>query len=1047
MTWRGIGEQHSRFSAAFCLIVWLMIPIVAIASEHHGQVSFGGLPVPGATVTATQGQQQLSTITDREGLYSFLDLKDGPWKIQITMSCFAPLSQEIVIAPLAPAAKWELQLLSLDQMKAQLEKEGRADTTAPLRSEQLQVPTSAAASLDPTTSEEGSSQLTEDGLLINGSVNNGAASPFAQWAAFGNNRIRQKGLYNGSIGTILDNSALDARPYSLSGQNTAKPAYNRVTGLATFGGQLKVPHLLEHGPFFFIGYQWSRDRNNTTQSALVPTSAEREGDFSKAVNGTGEPVQIFDPATGQPFPGSVIPTNRISSQAQSLLKFYPLPNVLGNPLYNYQIPIISNMHQDAMQSRLDKTFNPKNEVYGDFAFQSTRTGTPNLFGFLDTTDVLEINTGATWSHRFSQRLVLNLAYRYSRLASRVTPFWKDRENVSGLAGITGNNQDPMNWGPPTLAFASGVAQLSDQQSSHNRNQTGAVSYAMLWSHNRHNVKFGADFRRQELNYLSQQNPRGTFTFTGQATQGAVNGVATGGFDLTDFLLGIPDASAIAFGNADKYFRESVYDAYLADDWRVGPELTINAGVRWEYSAPITELFGRLVNLDIAPGFSASAPVVANNPVGPLTGRHYPTSLINPYKSGFEPRVGFAWRPISGSSLLIRAGYGIYYDTSVYQTSALQMSQQAPLSKSLSVQNSAACPMTLVNGFNTCPSTTPDNFAIDPHFRPGYGQTWQLSAQRDLPGSLLLTATYLGTKGTRGPQQFLPNTYPLGAVNPCPTCPAGFAYLTSNGDSTREAGQIQLRRRLHNGLTGTLQYTFSKSIDDDAMLGGQGATAVNQNTPQSPYSFNPSMTSGTNSSSSPATLTIAQNWLDLRGERGLSTFDQRHLLTAQLQYTTGMGLGGRTLMGGWQALLFKEWTFVTQINAGSGLPETPIFLAAVPGTGVTGTIRPDPTGAPIYSAPPGLFLNPAAYAPPSHGLWGRAGRNSIIGPGEFNLNASLGRTFRLHDRLNLDFRFDATNALNHVTFPSWISIINNSQFGLPAGANPMRSMQATLRLRF
>jgi trimeric autotransporter adhesin len=208
-----------------------------------------------------------------------------------------------------------------------------------------------------------------------------------------------------------------------------------------------------------------------------------------------------------------------------------------------------------------------------------------------------------------------------------------------------------------------------------------------------------------------------------------------------------------------------------------------------------------------------------------------------------------------------------------------------------------------------------------------------------------------------------------------------------------------------------------------------------------------MTSGTNLSSSPASPTIAQDWLDLRGERGLSTFDQRHLLTAQLQYTTGMGLGGRTLMGGWQALLFKEWTFVTEINAGSGLPETPIFLAAVPGTGVTGTIRPDTTGAPIYAAPPGLFLNPAAYAPPSPGLWGRAGRDSIIGPGEFSLNASLGRTFRLHDRLNLDFRFDATNALNHVTFASWISVINNSQFGLPAAANPMRSMQATLRLRF
>jgi hypothetical protein len=376
-----------------------------------------------------------------------------------------------------------------------------------------------------------------------------------------------------------------------------------------------------------------------------------------------------------------------------------------------------------------------------------------------------------------------------------------------------------------------------------------------------------------------------------------------------------------------------------------------------------------------------------------------------------------------------------------------MSQQAPLSKSLSVQNSPACPLTLANGFNTCPSITPDNFAIDPDFRPGYAENWQLSAQRDLPGSLLFTATYLGTQGARGPQEFLPNTYPLGAVSPCPTCPAGFAYFTSNGNSTREAGQIQLRRRLHNGLAGTLEYTFSKSIDDDAILGGQGATAVTQNTPQSPYSFNTSMTSGTNSGSSPSSPTIAQNWLDLRAERGLSTFDQRHVLTAQLEYTTGMGLGGQTLRSGWQGLLIKEWTFVTQINVGSGLPETPIFLAAVPGTGVTGTIRPDVTGRPIYRAPQGLFLNPAAYAPPSPGEWGTTGRDSIIGPGEFGLNASLGRTFRLHDKLSLDFRFDAANVLNHVTFTSWNSTINSTQFGLPVSANTMRSMQGTMRLRF
>jgi hypothetical protein len=1033
-----------KYLRVFCAIACLMASNLAAASEYHGQITFGGLPVPGATVTATQGDKKSVSITDQQGLFSFSDLTDGTWTIVVEMQGFATINQDVLIAPDA-AAKWELSMLPLDQIKAELKSPlvpTASVTTAPAKVPSKSEPTKPQdkKATDTPTSEDDLHQQATDGFLINGSVNNGAASPFAQLAAFGNNRNGAKGLYNGGIGVIFDNSSLDARPFSLTGQNTPKASYNRITGVATLGGPFRIPHVWRKGPNFFVGYQWTRNRDATTQSALVPDLAERAGNFSSELNPQGQPIQIFNPSTGLPFPGNMIPVN---PQAQALLNFYPLPNVAGNPRYNYQIPIVSNTHQDALQSRLDKELNSKNELYGDFAFQSTREDSPNLFGFLDTTDVLGINTGVHWSHRFNQRLFLNLGYRFSRLRTRVTPYWENRENVSAQVGITGNNQDPMNWGPPSLTLSSGLAGLSDAQSSFDRNQTSAFSYSMLWNRDKHNITFGGDFRRQEFNYLSQQNPRGTFTFTGAATQGTANGAAVGGSDLADFLLGIPDTSSIAFGNADKYFRESVYDAFITDDWRVSPQLTVNAGMRWEYGAPITELYSRLVNLDIAPGFAAVAPVVAIDPVGPLTGQTYPNSLVRPDKRGFEPRIGVSWRPISGSSVVIRAGYGIYYDTSVYQTIALQMAQQAPLSKSLSVQNSPACPLTLANGFNACPTITPNTFAVDPNFRPGYAQNWNLSMQRDLPGSLLLTATYLGIKGTDGVQEFLPNTFPIGAGNPCPACPIGFAYLTSGGNSTRQAGQIQLRRRLHDGLTATIQYTFSKSIDDDSALGGQGSSAATQNTPPSPLSASTVGIGGTSQSSS----TIVQNWLDLTAERGLSTFHQRHLLNGLLQYTTGMGLGGEPLLRGWKGALFKEWTFLTQISVGSGLPQTPIYLAAVPGTGVTGTIRPDYTGAPLYASPSGLSLNPGAYAVPLPGQWGNAGRNSIIGPAQFTLNASMGRTFRLSGRFNLDLRVDSTNLLNHVTFTSWDTTVNSTQFGLPTTANAMRSMQTTLRLRF
>ena len=196
-----------------------------------------------------------------------------------------------------------------------------------------------------------------------------------------------------------------------------------------------------------------------------------------------------------------------------------------------------------------------------------------------------------------------------------------------------------------------------------------------------------------------------------------------------------------------------------------------------------------------------------------------------------------------------------------------------------------------------------------------------------------------------------------------------------------------------------------------------------------------------------TSCIAQNWLDPGAERGLSTFDQRQLLSLQVQYTTGMGIAGGTLLTGWRGTLFKEWTFATQITAGSGLPETPVYQAPVQGTGVTGTIRPDYTGAALYAAAPGFFLNPAAYTAPLPGQWGNAGRDSITGPAQFTLNASVGRIFRVSDRFNLDVRADSTNPLNHVTFTTWNTIVNSTQFGLPAAANTMRSLQLTLRLRF
>jgi len=980
------------------------------ATAHQGTVRFNNLPVPGATVTVIHGDTKHLTVTSREGVYLFPDLDDGIWSVQIEMTGFQTLHRDIFVGPDSPDMEWELEMLPMHEMHTESIETLSSDESPELPitdlnpfSEILTVAPDAGSPETPSifanlTPEELAEQAS-DGFLINGSVNNAADSPFAQRAAFGNNR-RTRSLYNGSLGLVLDSSALNARPFSLTGRDIPKPDYNRSRISLSFGGPLAIPRLIKQGPWFFVGYRRIREQDVTVHSSRMPTPEERSGDLSGIRDPLGRAIPVFDPETGLQFENNLIPQDRISPQARALLSLFPMPNVEGAGQYNHQVPISDNNHQDRIQGQV--RWSP---VTVRFSYQTVRTDNSNAFGFPETGGASIINTGANYNHSFNRFFSMSLGYQFERSTDRVIPFFAGRINISEIFGINGNNREPENWGPPNLSF-SNYQSLAETESSFNRDMTHALSAAFSYYHGDHNLRFGLNFSRRQLNLLSQQDARGTFTFTGNGT----------GYDFANFLLGTPDTASIAFGNADKYFRASQYAVYLNDDWRVSAGFSLNAGIRWEYEAPFTERYGRLVNMDIAPGFEAVSPTVANNPTGALTGNRYPDSLIHPDKSGIQPRIGFAWRPMAASSLVIRGGYGIYRDTAVYLPIAMQMAQQSPLSKSMSVDNSPETPLTLADGFNIPMKDIPNTFAVDPDFRVTYTQSLQLTIQRDLPLSVQIVAIYLGTKGSRLVQRSLPNTFPEGAADSCTGCPSGFVYAGSNGSSTRHAGSVQLRRRLGNGFTANVQYTLSKSIDDADVSGSTGSV-------------------------------IAQNWLDLKAERALSSFDRRHLLEIAAQYTSGSGVFGSGLMSGWKGALLKEWTISVSMATGSGNPLTPVYSSSVPGTGLTGSIRPNVTGDNVYDAPPGLSLNPAAYAPPAEGEWGNAGRNSITGPHRFGMDASLGRAFRLRDRCNIEFRLDSINILNNVTFPSWNTIINSSQFGLPDRANPMRKVQFNLRVSF
>jgi hypothetical protein len=1008
-----------RLSSLWLALALLATPILAAhADELRGTVTFKGLPVPGASITASRDGETESAVTDASGVYTFPDLHEGIWTVSVEMFGFATVHEQIEVSSHTTPYRWQLALLTLNE----LEKHVHVASSEPHPPEKLTAAAGSSSAPSPIGDSSGPVNPgaefgSEPGLLMNGSVSNAATSEFRLPGSFGNNRAGGHGPYNLTLLAQEQNSALDARSYSLAGKEAAKPTYNNFTGTVTLGGPLRIPRVLRDGPRFFAQYTRQRVSTAATTSALVPTAAERTGDLSNQATATGQPLRIYDPVTGQPYANNKVP---VSPQAQALLSLYPLPNVAGNRRYNFQLPLLSSSHIDAGNLRMDKSLDIKNQLRGFCDFSSTRSSENNLFGFADAERILGLNSSIDWLHSFNQRLRLDLAYDFSRLATTDTPYWQNRADFSESAGIEGNSRAPADWGPPTLSFSgsSGIAALTDGISAHNRNQTNKVSASLAWNHSGHNLAFGFDFRRQQFNYRAQANPRGTLTFTGTAT--GKSSVPGSGSDLASFLIGVPDASAISFGNADKYLRQSVYDSYVNDDWRLSPELSINAGIRWEFGAPMTELRERLVNLDLSKDFSAAASVLATAPEGPITGRRYPASLLYPYPLGLEPRIGFAWHP-NGSSLVLRGGYGINYDTSVYSSLYLQLAEQVPFSKTLSIQNSTVCPLTLASAFNPCAAMIQNTFAADPDLKIGNVQTWTFEVQGDLPWSLQWSARYLGNKGTHGLQKFYPNSYAPGANNPCPLCPIGFAYISSGGNSTREAGQFQLRRRLHSGFAASLSYTFAKSIDNDAVLGGQNGGE--------------------------ATLPAAQNWHDLRAERGLSSNDQRHLLSASMQYTTGMGIGGGSLIDGWRGALYKEWTALLTISAGSGLPITPYTAALLGGTGANGAIRPDLTGESMYAAPAGLALNPAAFKTPAVGEFGDARRNSITGPGQLSMDFSMARTFRLRDHWNLDIQAKANNVLNHVVFGSYVANIESTQFGRPTSPNTMRTLQVSARLRY
>ena len=1066
------------------------------ASIVEGKVRSGNTLVPGATVVATDSKtgQKFTTWTQMDGSYK-LALPLGDYLVRAQMVAFAPETQLLRVtvgnahhqldfritlnsrAETAGSAGYArgaggFQSLSVTagEASSNFGSAGGGETSEAVAPSGMPVPgvppslstesiavsgSSSSTNMFGMSTDELRSRIQEYGNQQGGFGGPGGAGGGGPggggFGAPGGVRLGGgRGRFNfnkphGMFYYSANTSTLNAEPYSLTGAPSENPGYLQQRFGASIGGPLNIPHIYNGGSktFFFVNYNRAYGDQLYNYLSTVPTILERSGNFSKTLV-NGQPVLIFNPITGQPFPNATIPSVMINSAAEGLLKYIPTPNLPGTT-QNFQYIGAATNNTTDLNIRLNQALGgstagpggpgggaarrrgPQNNLNFGFHYhnvdQTLTSGFPSVGGHTTTTGY-DIPIGYV---RSFGRLINNFRFDFNRSSISTSNLYAFNTDIAGELGITGVSQNPFTWGLPNLSFTH-FAGITDTNPVKDRNQTWTFSDNMIWSHGKHTFRWGGDFRRIQLNTQTDSNPRGSFVFTGAYTSQFATGRAVPGtgYDFADFLLGAAQQTSLQYGYDRYYFRGNSWDLYLQEEWRVRAILTFNIGLRYEYVSPLSESNDRIVNLDTNSGFTAVAPVHPGQ-VGAISGMFYPITLVNPDRNNFAPRIGVAWKATKNT--VVRAGYGINYNTAAYQNIVQNMAFQPPFSNTQTNVASPTNVLTLQNGFPGTSGIT-NNYGIDLNYGLGYVQIWNLDIQQEITRSLILNLDYTGTKGTRLDILTAPNSTANGiriqGVQP-------FYYESSDGDSTANVGSLRVRKRLTSGVAVGGTFTWSKSMDDASTIGA-GSSIV---------SANGKITGIT---------VVAQNAFDLSSERGLSSFNQEFRFTGDYLWELPFGKGRRwltdtgiaqDLLGGWQ--WSGDWTVA------SGLPFTPRLIGEFGNvnSGVNGTLRADVTGEPFTVPNPSIaaWFNTAAFAVPPPGQYGDARRNSIIGPGEVLFDMAMTRLIQLKEARTLEIRMSASNVFNHPIYSSIDTVLNSPTFGRVISVSSMRSVLMTARFRF
>lgn len=1089
-------------SLALLLSVLLALP--AAAQEITGTITGAvtdpsGAAIPGLTVTVrnlgTNATQ--SVVTDERGIYTATLLPVGRYEVSLELAGFkrfvrsnielsvndrlgvnivlqpGDVTETIEVTATTPLVKTESSdvstLINAKQVE-QMPLNGRNIMS-------LVAMQPGVSSTLPSTLSVGLGNLTnvfvngnrasQNNWMVDGADNNDAGSNLAlinyvnvdtvqevnilrsnYSAEFGRNAGAQVNVvtksgtnaFHGSLFEFYRDDRFDASPFfgtldlDRDGRRDPSPlTYHNFGG--TIGGRI-VPDRL----FFFYGQEFRNIesiRGNGLNLTRTPTAAQRTGNF------TGLPA-IVDPLTGAPFPGNVIPADRIDPVARAMAERFPLPNadpaVLGgNRNFSAETLTERDFRQEFV--RVDYRLSDAHALYGRFINDSIPTEEPfgEVFGTnnaqfpgIATTETR--NPGRSfvgnWTWVLGSSMLNEVAYNYSRgaILSEITG---DASRVGSAPKVfTGAPGDAL---MPGVTFSTGgyggwnfFGPYDNTFGSHRFKDT------FSWLRGSHSLKFGTLLSWEFKNENGASGTNGSFTFPGSSSAA----FRSTGDAFADFLLG--RASVYTETNIDvtSHLRYQMYEVFAQDDWTVTPNVTLNLGLRYSLILQPTDTENLLTNFDPAAFDPARAyQIDASNTRVPGTGDPLNGIIIagrnSPYgdritqmdKTNVGPRAGFAWDVFGDGTTAVRGGYGLYYDRTLVGIALQNAFVNPPFAVQAQFTASGASVPTLSNprggAQRNNEALVPGLIAMSPDFRTPRVHQYSIGVQRQLPGRFVADIAYVGSQGRHLLRSVDINRTNAGATAPTNAARpyrgwANIQFRQTDATSSYNSLQMALSRRFAQGLQLNLNYTLSKAVSD--------------------------------SSSDRNAADFPQYQGNLAAERAVTTYDRTHIFGAHyvwelpffsdrdnlLLYNT---LGGWQISGSTKIATGVPLTVTTQVNTANSF-------------GQGATLRPDLAGDPDDA--PGTveqFFNVGAFRQPPPNQFGNSPRSVLRLPYQNTTDLGVFKNFETGGRVALQFRAEMFNVFNRTNFTNAGVVLGNPTFGRLTQAAEPRLIQFGIRAAF